>query len=151
VGDKGTKGIYGEPLKLGHIPTAVNIPYSEAWEDEQSKYVKTYRSLQETYQGLDPEKGVIVYCNSGRRSSFTYFILSLMGFPDVRTYDGSWKEWGNPNNFYPVETMENILTGGHLLEPPYSKPASAGTMKTGNDLGRSDAGKPKGGYISCGG
>lgn len=154
-GKAGTKGLDGNPLKLGHIPTAVNINYVAAWTDLQSKNIKSYAELQSLYAGLDPNRGVIVYCNSGRRSSFSYYILRLMGFNNVYTYEPSWKEWGNPENYYPVETRERVLTSKAL--PQASRLGSAGESASSRPVGKdgkSDAGGsdgPSGGYVSCGG
>jgi len=67
-GEKGTRDLQGNGLKLGHIPTAVNIDYTHNWRDTESKRLKSYSDLHALYRGLDPQKGVIVYCNSGRRS-----------------------------------------------------------------------------------
>lgn len=117
LGSKGTKGLDGSPLKLGHIPTAVNINYEHAWTDNTSKNLKSYAELQKLFRGLDTSKGVIVYCNSGRRSSFSYFVLRLMGVDTAITYEASWKEWGNPHNFFPVETQENHLAGDRFPGP----------------------------------
>lgn len=152
IGNKGTKGLDGSPLKLGHIPTAVNINYQDAWTDTSSKQIKSYDELRSLYAGIDSSKGIIVYCNSGRRSSFSYFILRLMGFDRVFTYEASWKEWGNPDRFFPVETRENVLVGGTLPEP--SNRNTASTQKAAKDhqkAGGSTSEKPAGGYISCGG
>lgn len=153
-GEKGTKGLDGEPLKLGHIPTAVNIDYRSAWTDRESKKMRTYAGLQEVYRGLDPSRGTIVYCNSGRRSSFSYFVLRLMGFEDVYTYEPSWKAWGNPDRFYPVETRANRLPGDAL-------PAASGGGRSGDarqaaksetaPAKASSGDAPSGGYVSCGG
>jgi thiosulfate/3-mercaptopyruvate sulfurtransferase len=146
IGEKGTKGLDGSPLKLGHIPTAVNINYQAAWTDLKTRHLKAYPELQALYRGLDPAKGVIVYCASGRRSSFSYFVLRLMGFNVVYTYEPSWKEWGNPENFFPVETRQNRLAGDRLPE----------SVKTNGQARKSVEGekpaKPSsGGYVSCGG
>ncbi|MFP4573182.1 MAG: sulfurtransferase [Desulfobacterales bacterium] len=149
-GEKGSKALDGTPLKLGHVPTAVNINYLDAWADEETKAIKSYSELQELYKGLDPSKGVIVYCNSGRRSSFSYFILRLMGFENVYTYEASWKEWGNPEMFLPVETRENILSGDFLPEPV----KMIGTVQpagTAPAASRPGSDEPSGGYVSCGG
>ena len=146
LGQKGTKGLDGNPLKLGHIPTAVNINYESAWTDPKTKRIKSYAELQTLYKGLDSAKGVIVYCNSGRRSSFSYFVLRLMGFENVYTYENSWKEWGNPEKFFPVETRENRLAGSMLPET---------SVKTGSVRAVTKErrrGKPaSGGSVSCGG
>ncbi len=154
LGEKGTKGLDGTPLKLGHIPAAVNINYEAAWTGPETKDVKSYDALRALYKGLDASRGVIVYCNSGRRSAFSYFILRLMGFEHVYTYEPSWKEWGNPDKFFPVETRENKLVGGALPEPS-QKTAAAGQVSKGRTSGTSSGGRtsgePSGGYVSCGG
>jgi thiosulfate/3-mercaptopyruvate sulfurtransferase len=149
-GKKGTKGLDGEALKLGHIPTAVNINYEAAWTDPESKQLKSHAELQTLYRGLDSSKGVIVYCNSGRRSAFSYFVLRLMGFENVLTYEPSWKEWGNPDNFFPVETRENRLAGTFLPEPSKKSTSSVRTSG-GRKSSKPAAGSPSGGYVSCGG
>lgn len=150
LGEKGSKALDGTPLKLGHIPTAVNINYQDAWTDEETKGIKSYSELQELYKGLDPSKGVIVYCDSGRRSSFSYFILRLMGFENVYTYEPSWKQWGNPEMFLPVGTRENILSGDFLPEPV----KMSGTVQpagTAPAASQPKGDKSSGGYVSCGG
>lgn len=149
-GDAGTKGLEGEPLKLGHIPTAVNINYVLAWEDEKTKMIRSYKNLQNLYKGLDPDIGVIVYCNSGRRSSFSYFILRLMEIDNVITYEPSWKEWGNPDNFYPVETKVNKFAEG-AVPGTSRKRTGTETAQTGQAAKASQGSEPKGGYVSCGG
>jgi thiosulfate/3-mercaptopyruvate sulfurtransferase len=152
VGEKGTKGLDGTPLKLGHIPTAVNINYQNAWTDMDTKGIKPYAQLQTLYAGLDASKAVIVYCNSGRRSAFSYFILRLMGFDRVYTYEASWKEWGNPDRFFPVETRENSLAGSMLPTPSTAnRTVSSRRADTKTSEDGAGSGKPAGGYISCGG
>ena len=80
----------------GHIPTAVNVPWSRASNEDG-----TFRSddeLRQLYKdaGLDESKDTIAYCRIGERSSHTWFVLThLLGFGKVRNYDGSWTEWGN--------------------------------------------------------
>jgi thiosulfate/3-mercaptopyruvate sulfurtransferase len=133
-------------LKRGHIPTAVNLNYEAAWTDPKTKHIKSYGELQVLFKGLDTAKGVIVYCNSGRRSAFSYFILRLMGFENVYTYENSWKEWGNPENFLPVETRKNQLAGSMLPEPA----TRTGVVRSITPQER--RGEPaSGGYVSCGG
>ena len=149
LGKVGTKGLEGVPLKLGHIPTAVNINYTEAWTDPESKGIKPYAGLQKRYRGIDPSKGIIVYCNSGRRSSFSYYILRLMGFENVFTYEASWKEWGNPDRFFPVETTPNKLINNTL--PGVSTKVSAQQSSAGKDSSQNRSSQPDSGYISCGG
>lgn len=155
VGQKGTKGLDGTPLKLGHIPTAVNIVYEGAWTDSATKHIKSYSELQELYRGLDPDRAIIVYCNSGRRSSFSYYILRLMGFENVYPYEPSWKQWGGHDNFYPVEIKENVLTGGVLPKSSQKSSSQNSAVKKKNSSPERSAengsGGPSGGYVSCGG
>lgn len=157
-GEVGSKGLRGRPLKLGHIPGAVNINYQSAWQDTESKNIKSYAELQRLYAGLDPSRAVIVYCASGRRSSFSYYILRLMGFDDVYTYEPSWQQWGSPEKYYPVETRENVLQSSTL---PRSGALSSGGSSGGGQQQKSpvqsNGASPAGGegssdgYISCGG
>jgi thiosulfate/3-mercaptopyruvate sulfurtransferase len=149
LGNAGTKGLDGTPLKLGHIPTAVNINYTDAWTDPEKKGIRPYAELQKLYRGIDPSKGIIVYCNSGRRSSFSYYILRLMGFKNVFAYEASWKEWGNPGRFFPVETTANTLTDNAL--PGVSTQVSAQQSSAKKADSPTNANKPDSGYIFCGG
>jgi thiosulfate/3-mercaptopyruvate sulfurtransferase len=80
----------------GHIPGAVNIPWGQAVKEDG-----TFKSPEELIalynpKGITPDKKVIAYCRIGERSSHTWFVLKyLLGFPNVKNYDGSWTEWGN--------------------------------------------------------
>ncbi len=83
-------------LRGGHIPTAANIPWAKAVKEDAT--FKSPEELRELYegQGVTPDKDVISYCRIGERSSHTWFVLKyLLGYPNVRNYDGSWTEWGN--------------------------------------------------------
>ena len=84
-------------LRGGHIKGAVSVPWSRAVaEDGSFKPVEELRAIYEAEQGLSPDKSVIAYCRIGERSSHTWFVLTyLLGYPNVRNYDGSWTEWGN--------------------------------------------------------
>ena len=84
-------------LRGGHIKGAVSVPWSRAEaEDGTFKTADELRAIYESEQGLSPEKNVIAYCRIGERSSHTWFVLTyLLGYPNVRNYDGSWTEWGN--------------------------------------------------------
>lgn len=80
----------------GHIPTAANIPWSQAVNEDGT--FKAIDALTQLYgsKGVHGDKEVIAYCRIGERSSHTWFVLKyLMGIKDVRNYDGSWTEWGN--------------------------------------------------------
>ena len=84
-------------LRGGHIPGAKSVPWKRAANDDGT--FKTADELAGIYrdeQGLSPEDEVIAYCRIGERSSHTWFVLThLLGFGDVRNYDGSWTEYGN--------------------------------------------------------
>ncbi len=85
-------------LRGGHIPGAANVPWSRAAnpEDGTFKSADDLRAIYLEEQSLDPEEPTIAYCRIGERSSHTWFVLNyLLGFRDVRNYDGSWTEWGN--------------------------------------------------------
>jgi thiosulfate/3-mercaptopyruvate sulfurtransferase len=80
----------------GHIPGAVNIPWSQAVKEDGT--FKSAEELAKLYQGkgVTPDKDVVTYCRIGERSSFSWFVLKyLLGYPNVKNYDGSWTEWGN--------------------------------------------------------
>jgi thiosulfate/3-mercaptopyruvate sulfurtransferase len=80
----------------GHIPGARNIPWSKAANDDGT--FKSREELQALYggAGVTADKNVIAYCRIGERSSHTWFVLKyLLGYKNVRNYDGSWTEWAN--------------------------------------------------------
>jgi thiosulfate/3-mercaptopyruvate sulfurtransferase len=78
----------------GHIPGALNVPWAKAANEDGT--FKSYEDLAQLYQSVKPDQETIAYCRIGERSSHTWFVLKyLLGFDDVRNYDGSWTEWGN--------------------------------------------------------
>ena len=80
----------------GHIPGAVNVPWGQAVADDGS--FKSADELRVLYggKGIDGGKETIAYCRIGERSSHTWFVLTqLLGYTNVRNYDGSWTEWGS--------------------------------------------------------
>lgn len=83
-------------LRGGHIPGAANIPWAMAAnEDGTFKHADELKELYES-RGILPDKDIVVYCRIGERSAHTWFVLhELLGYPNVRNYDGSWTEWGN--------------------------------------------------------
>ncbi len=82
--------------RAGHVPTAVNIPWSQTANDDG-----TFRSddeLKAIYDGngVSGDKTVVTYCRIGERAAHTWFVLhELLDYPDVRNYDGSWTEYGS--------------------------------------------------------
>ena len=82
--------------RSGHIPGAANIPWGQAVNDDGT--FKSAAELAELYgsRGVDGARETIAYCRIGERSSHTWFVLSqLLGYENVRNYDGSWTEWGS--------------------------------------------------------
>jgi len=80
----------------GHIPSAESIPWAQAVRDDGT--FKSAAELRELYaaHGVTEEKSVTAYCRIGERSAHTWFVLrELLGYEDVKNYDGSWTEWGN--------------------------------------------------------
>jgi len=84
-------------LRGGHIPGADNVPWATAAnEDGTFKSADELQSIYMEGKGLKEGDDIIAYCRIGERSSHTWFVLTyLLGFEDVKNYDGSWTEWGN--------------------------------------------------------
>jgi thiosulfate/3-mercaptopyruvate sulfurtransferase len=82
--------------RAGHIPTAINVPWSKAANEDGT--FKSDDELSKIYgeAGLDGSKDTIAYCRIGERSSHTWFVLKeLLGQQNVKNYDGSWTEYGS--------------------------------------------------------
>jgi len=80
----------------GHIPGAINVPWNLMVNEDGT--FKSQGELKKLYESLNitSEKEVITYCGIGERASYTWFVLKyLLGYPNVKSYDGSWLEWGN--------------------------------------------------------
>lgn len=94
-------------LRGGHVPGAHGVPWKHAVNNDGT--FKSAEELRKIYQeelGLQPHDDVIAYCRIGERSSHTWFVLTyLLGFSNVRNYDGSWTEWGNRVGA-PIERLE---------------------------------------------
>jgi thiosulfate/3-mercaptopyruvate sulfurtransferase len=91
------EGMTETAQRAGHIPGATNVPWSQAVNEDG-----TYKSREELAalygsNGLNPEANeVVAYCRIGERSSHSWFALTyILGYENVRNYDGSWTEWGN--------------------------------------------------------
>ncbi|MEW5959331.1 MAG: sulfurtransferase [Chloroflexota bacterium] len=88
----------------GHIPGAINVEWSTAVNQDGT--FRDAQALAELYQkaGFKPDKEIITYCQTGVRGAHTWFVLKeLLGYPNVRNYDGSWEEYGNKTES-PVES-----------------------------------------------
>ena len=82
--------------RMGHIPGAANVPWAQAVAEDGT--FKSAAELEALYapKGVTKDKEVIAYCRIGERSSHTWFALKhLLGYPNVRNYDGSWTEYGS--------------------------------------------------------
>jgi len=88
----------------GHVPGSINVEWSSAVNSDGT--FKSADVLAALYEGagFTPDKQIVTYCHSGTRAAHTWFVLrELLGFPDVRNFDGSWIEYGN-NADSPVES-----------------------------------------------
>jgi thiosulfate/3-mercaptopyruvate sulfurtransferase len=84
-------------LRGGHIPGAKNVPWARAANaDGTFKSADELKAIYEGEAGLKADQEVVAYCRIGERSSHSWFVLKyLLGYENVRNYDGSWTEWGN--------------------------------------------------------
>ncbi len=101
--------------RAGHIPTAANVPWSKAANDDGT--FKSDDELKELYTdaGVDWGKDTIAYCRIGERSSHTWFVLKeLLGQQNVKNYDGSWTEYGSLVGV-PVVVGDERRLGGRLM------------------------------------
>ncbi len=94
--------------RAGHVAGAKNIPWGKAAQDDGT--FKPVEELRTIYagEGMTPDKEIIAYCRIGERSSHTWFVLTyLLGYQNVRNYDGSWTEWGSLVNA-PIERTAGL-------------------------------------------
>jgi 3-mercaptopyruvate sulfurtransferase SseA len=99
----------------GHISGAVNVPWSKMVnEDGTLQSVDEFKNLYESVN-ITTDKEIITYCVIGERTSYTWFVLKyLLGYPNVKTYDGSWLEQSN-NMENPIENEKLIKESNYLL------------------------------------
>ena len=89
-------GLLETAQRAGHIPGAANVPWAQAMKEDNT--FKSADELKQLYEGkgVTQDKDVVAYCRIGERSSHSWFVLKyLLGYPNVRNYDGSWTEWGS--------------------------------------------------------
>jgi thiosulfate/3-mercaptopyruvate sulfurtransferase len=81
----------------GHIPGTINIDWTRNVSNDDLKTFKPAAALRKMYEaaGVTPDKEIIVHCHTGVRAAHTIFTLTLLGYNQLRNYDGSWQEWGN--------------------------------------------------------
>lgn len=104
-------GVQELAVRAGHIPNAVNVPWSQAVAADGT--FKSVEELKKVYAnvGIDGKKPIITYCRIGERSSHTWFALKkLLGY-EVRNYDGSWTEYGNSVGV-PIVNVAGTVWGG---------------------------------------
>ena len=84
-------------MRAGHIPGAVNFNWTDAMDPTRHLRLKDTTELKKALAGLGvtPDKEVITYCQTHHRSAHTYMVLRILGYSRVRSYPGSWSEWGN--------------------------------------------------------
>ncbi len=96
-------GVEARAKHGGHVPGAVNVLWKDALTDDWT--LKDPEELEQMYidAGFGPETSTITYCQAGVRAAFTHLVLTALGHDSVRTYDGSWEEWGNRDDVPIVE------------------------------------------------
>jgi thiosulfate/3-mercaptopyruvate sulfurtransferase len=84
-------------MRAGHIPGAINFNWTDAMDPARHLRLRDSAELKQTLEsmGITPDKEVITYCQTHHRSAHTYVVLKILGYPRVRSYPGSWSEWGN--------------------------------------------------------
>ncbi|MAC46127.1 sulfurtransferase [Oceanospirillum beijerinckii] len=99
------KGTTSKAARAGHIPTAVHYEWTRAMDKDNNLCLRDMAELMSELEtaGLNIDQEVATYCQSHHRSGFTWLLGKILGFKQIRAYDGSWNEWGNRQDT-PIET-----------------------------------------------
>ena len=91
--------------RSGHIPGAVNIDWLELIDRGNAMRLVDLEQLRDRLitADLGPEKDIVTHCQTHHRSSLSWLVMQLLGYPNARGYDGSWGDWGNRTDT-PIET-----------------------------------------------
>ncbi len=91
---QGTKAF---ALRGGHIPGAIHYEWTDAMDRNNNLCMRPIKEIQQVLmdKGFSKDKTIVAYCHSHHRSSFSYYVLKLAGFKNIKAYAGSWSEWGN--------------------------------------------------------
>jgi thiosulfate/3-mercaptopyruvate sulfurtransferase len=89
----------------GRIPGAVNLDWFNVMDKERNMRLKPEAELRALMEerGLTNDKTIVTYCQGHHRSALTYFVLKVLGYPNIKGYPGSWSDWGNAEDL-PIET-----------------------------------------------
>lgn len=98
-------GIKAFAAKAGHIPGANNYEWTLAMDKDNALRLRNQQDVAQELSsaGIDKERTIVTHCQTHHRSGFTYLLGKILGFKDIRAYDGSWSEWGNDPDT-PVES-----------------------------------------------
>ncbi|MFQ6021319.1 MAG: sulfurtransferase [Acidiferrobacterales bacterium] len=90
-------GVNQRAQRAGHIPGAVNFDWVNAMDRSRGLRLRPQAELREELvsMGITPDKEIITYCHTHHRSAHTYMVLKSLDYPNIKSYPGSWSEWGN--------------------------------------------------------
>ena len=100
--------------RAGHIPGAINLEWTDLMDPARNLRLLPLPHIQAMLdqRGLGRDQAIITHCQSHHRSGLTYVVAKLLGYPEVRAYDGSWSEWGNRED----TPIERNIPGGDTAE-----------------------------------